>query len=322
MRATSPVVGRAENQPIELEEVLGPPEQRYFSAGYRHVSHHLSRVGFEASSTSRTLASGAAHYPLQWSVRADGMHRTPHLSSVDAIVLPILALEAVTPPDDLFRLSASYVASVELRSGAAPWVDLNDVPIEIQLLHDRDDLTLVCTVGNIRARVTLRSTAATPSQRDLRPHAGSSTVFGGRFQTNSARTASAEFARAENVLRGSHEILVDTHQSPAPGVGADFWLAPNVIDYLVMMGQLTQGVVYSAGDTDRAHIGPLWMRSMQIALDAPTIGAITRFSTSTRLVRDRTVERGDRRVHDVLVESEATTGVAARSLLAYSDAPA
>lgn len=85
------------------------------------------------------------------------------------------------------------------------------------------------------------------------------------------------------------------------------------------MGQLTQAVVYAAAGSTRADSGPLWMRTMRIHVGDQPRQLPTRFDTTTRIARDRVLEWAGKRIHDVVVESSATSGVTARSTLAYEE---
>jgi len=316
MPAETLTVSRRDVRPTDLGDVLGPAEDRYFGAGYRDVRYTLEDPTRGPGSTGMASAIASAAYPERWSVGSDGSRRIPHLSSVDAIVLPLMVLEALTGSEDRERLSSLYVESIELRAGPTPWENLDAVPIGLELSGNDQLRTLSGSVGNIRSRLTLKRALGDGSVRP--PKAEPTTVYGGLFQSNTSRTQSSQLVLAGPVLHASHQHMIERPLCAAPGVEADFWPAMTVIDYLVMMGQLTQGAVYSAGGTDRAHVGTLWMRTMKIALDGPP-SRTPEFQSSTRLIRDRAIEHGGRRVHDVIVESSATTGVRARSSLAYNE---
>jgi len=221
-------------------------------------------------------------------------------------------------PEARYELSSFYVESIELRAGPSAWLDLDDVPVHVAIVENLDRRVLVSTVGNIRSKVTLkRGEAASGDLRDA-TIGDPNTVYGGLFRSIFVQTQSAELNLSAPSLRAAHEVVATRHQPPASGIGAAYWPAPTVIDYLVTMGQLTQAVVYIAGDTNRSKVGTLWMRTMEISLGQPLLHT-SAFETETRLLRDRVVARGGRRVHDLLVESSATSGVIARSSLAYSE---
>lgn len=85
------------------------------------------------------------------------------------------------------------------------------------------------------------------------------------------------------------------------------------------MGQLTQALVYTSAGTARSDAGPLWMRTISIRIDDPPRILPTQFESITRMRRDRVLQRDGHRLHDVVVESSATSGVTALSKLAYEE---
>ncbi|TFD11649.1 hypothetical protein E3T35_09105 [Cryobacterium sp. TMT1-2-2] len=304
---------------IKLDEMLGSADGRYFGSGYRDVRYALAASNLEVGARTTIHNVGSVRYPDRWSVSAGGTGRVPHLSSVDAIVFPIMALEALSHAADREELSSLFVESIELRAGRMAWLDLETVPISMEIDDSEERRTLTSTVGNIRARVTLKRASV-----DDRGQLGSSrtepaTVYGGLFQSAFSRSTSTQLALSGLVLNARHENTVGSKLRSAPGVEAAYWPAMTVIDYLVTMGQLTQGIVYAAGATDRAHVGTLWMRTMKMSVKGPPASVPGAFGTRTHLLRDCAIEHGSRRIHDVLVESSSTTGVQARSSLAYTE---
>lgn len=83
---------------MPLTAVLGPARGRYFAEGYREVRYEVGTVRQGPADDCRTHAVVTALYPQDWSRRGDGSARTPHLSSVDAIALPLIVLERVVDP--------------------------------------------------------------------------------------------------------------------------------------------------------------------------------------------------------------------------------
>lgn len=111
-------------RPTRLEEALGPAAGRFFGAGYRTVKHKL-----EGERKDPDVFEGVGHvsYPEDWSVREDGTRRTPHLSTIDAVTLPLQAISRTwhRPPGE-------FVSAIHLRAGSQPWLDLETVPVVIQ----------------------------------------------------------------------------------------------------------------------------------------------------------------------------------------------
>jgi hypothetical protein len=304
--------------PASLESLLGPAGGRYFGAGYRAVRYSYESAAW--GGTSRVEAVGRVAYPATWSTANDGSVRQPHLSSVDAVVLPLLALEREAPPRQRQALDRLYVASIDLRAGASPWIELNAVPVRYTVAATDAQCRLTGVSGNIRFNTTLSAAGTRPIRDESGPPPDLPSVYGGLFQNTRTRSTVSDLDLTAVELRGSHLFDTDDVFPPAPGIGASLWPAPTVIDYLVTMGQLTQALVYESAGTTRSKAGPLWMRTMTIEIVQPPERLPVAFETITRVKRDRIVTRAGERIHDVLVESSATSGVRARSTLAYKEA--
>jgi hypothetical protein len=295
-----------------LEDLLGPSEGRYFAAGYRGVRHTLTAPRAEGGALT---ATATARYPRDWSTDGSGRPRTPHLSSVDAVVLTALALE-----DDLGPAAAGrWVRDVELRGGTEPWWDLAAIPVTVAREATDDGARFRGLVGNIRAVVHLAGEGL-----PARPDAGSPpddapSVYRDAYRRTACATWVRPVDRATQDVRATHEFTVDDGVAGASGIESAYHPALTVVDYLVTMGQLTQVLVYELAGTARAAVGNLWMRSLRIlGVPRPERLPVT-LTTTTTLIHDRLVTRGGAGLHNVLVRSESSTGVHAEARLAWGE---
>lgn len=303
-----------------LEDVLGPSAGRYFGHGYRGVRYGVKSSACLDGDPSQVSAEVHATYPPHWSIDSDGTPRRPHLSSIDATVLPLLVFEAANG-HRRNQLSTRRVRVVELRAAGKPWLELDAIPVTLNVDVGHAGETLTSVVGNIRSRIVLTDEPhpAALSNADVAPQYPL-TVYGGLFQTGECRSLVSTSEALDGILHGRHEFSVSEFaERPAPGIEADFWPSPTVVDYLVTMGQLAQALIYACGETDRSSIGTLWMRTMTLTIDEPSPQFPAAFETTTRLVGDRILDRGGRRLHDLVIESSATTGARVRASLAYEE---
>lgn len=283
--------------------LLGPADERYFGAGYREVAHNVS--GAMLGNTIR--GTGVVVYPQDWSIGSGGRRRTPHLSSVDAVVLPVLLLEKCMPSHQLGDL---FVSSIELRAGTRAWEKLENVPLQTEVSSAGGGRLDVCgVVGNIRVRIAL-----TRHDAPVSVATGGQSVYGRLFQTTRSESLVRNGAVGGS-LTGRHRMHFDGEREPG-GIEAFAWPGLTVLDYLVLLGQMTQALVYTSAGVLRSTAGPLWMRTMRVERSAPP-GSDTAFDSVAQIVRDRLLVRSGKRVHDVKVSASAATGVCAMSTLAY-----
>ncbi|PJJ77361.1 avirulence D protein (AvrD) [Sediminihabitans luteus] len=300
-----------------LEDLLGPSTGRYFAAGYRHVEHALEVSGWLPSAGEYGPTwSGSARvsYPAAWSVGTDGTPRRPHLSSVDAIALTVLAAERLVGADAPGR----WVRAIELRASHEPCWELDDVPLALVAQETDLGLCVHGTVGTIRTAVIMTPPALEASAT---PSIGS--VYGGSARRTTNRTVVDPIDHETCSVRSVRSFATDdpTDLGPVGGLESAYRPALTVIDHLVTMGQLVQALVQGLNSTDRDRMSNLWMRTMRIS-DVPRPAPLpVAIDTTTRVLRDTLVDRGGVRMHDLVVESLGSDGVHADARLAYQELP-
>lgn len=291
-------------EPMPVEQWLGPAEGRYFAAGYRRVGYRLSSLSGIGDGVAFTAQ---AEYPVDWSLSDTGAPRSPHLSSVDAITLTVLAARELsrTSPDQ----GHAWVRGITLRAGPAPWTDLACIPVRIAADDPRDGRTMNATVGNIRTQVAFGSGVEATLRCPLDHE-----VDGYRHTVahTTIRSLCTDTATLEAVHSFTTEGRADTVGN-ASQVGS----ALTVVDYLVTMGQLAQTLVIAVHGTNRQSMGNLWMRTMRIGtIDAPTHIPVS-LATRTRITKDATIARPGARIHSLTVTSHSSDGVTGEAALAY-----
>lgn len=150
----------ADWEPTKIEALLGPRRGRFFGSGYREVRYELASAASPAK-TMDVIWSASAAYPPDWSRDPSGAPRDPHLSTIDAVVLPLRAL-GMTVKNEWPKLAQrrAYVSSIELRAGGTPWLDLDTIPLSICYRGpdpndpSRNQHIFDAVTGNIRASIT------------------------------------------------------------------------------------------------------------------------------------------------------------------------
>ena len=308
---------QGETTKTPLTAVLGPAHGRYFAEGYREVRYEVGTVREDPIDDCRAHAVVTALYPQDWSRGRDGSARTPHLSSVDAIALPLIVLERLAGPA---RLSSYWVERVELRAPTGPRTDLASIPLvlDVEGVVGETDLSLTADTGGMRTRLALRRSAAGGPERG---DDGTPSVYSEGFRHVGAETALTPRTVDEGVGALHDFRLRPGAQMPAlSGVEAAFSPAVSAIDLLVTMGQMTQATIYQSMPVEHRR-GELWMRSMTIDICETPRPLPSCVSSSTRVTRHRVLDRDGRRIHDISAESQIEALVHARASLAYVEPP-
>ncbi|WP_461163168.1 AvrD family protein [Arthrobacter sp. R4-81] len=306
-----------------LEDALGPSEGRYFGAGYRNVRHVVSEEPLVSPGNGENKWRGEVAYPLNWSLNADGTERAPHLSSVDAVVLPLLAVERQYQDASMASLMPHrWVRKLELRGGRVPWTDLARVPLSfsaLPTLRFQESTEMQATVGNMRVRIELvkgrcSNTNLTPTPTVAFPRS----VYAGGYWPTDSRSVITNFSSDSRAIESEHELLHTHVTSAAPqGLGTQYWPAPTAIEYLVTMGQLTQALVYRVCETNRATVGNLWMRTLRISMPFQPTANSLRYRARTSIEQDSEITIGHTRLRTLRVTSRTSDGVQAEASLAF-----
>ncbi|WP_428830931.1 AvrD family protein [Brevibacterium picturae] len=300
-------------RPVGIDEVLGSAEGRFFGSGYRRVQHVLCGG---LSSLTEFQGDARVGYPEDWSLTSDGTPRTPHLSTIDGVVLP---LQAISPSWGV--AAGDYVSEVRLKAGSRPWLQLDHVPVAVSSSGgdgtERFERVFSARVGNIRASVTVRNAEDSPRSR-AEPTPAESSVHTKLYRQTAMQTVVLGFKPSSGVLRARHRAGEPPGPQAAVGSGLEdeYWPCLTAVDYLVTMGEAVQVLIgerYGAGRSG----GQLWMRSMQIQLPRPPQRLPAEFSSVTEPVSESTLDRADKKIHQVETESVTSTGVRVAAKLAY-----
>lgn len=141
--------------PQSFSDLLGPSRNRYLSNGFRHVSHTVRDLHLDGN--VNTVGRAKVEYPEDWSKKGQEA-LPPHLSTIDGIVLSSEAAEhslryKTGLTDDHIR--TCWIKSITLRSGRAPYTDLDNIGIQCASERGSEHLGFTCTVGNFQVALQI-----------------------------------------------------------------------------------------------------------------------------------------------------------------------
>lgn len=301
---------------VLMTDILGPDEGRYFGAGYRSVDYQETRAAAGGTLTD-LRAEYAVRYPPGWSRDEDGRSRVPHLSSIDAAVLPLRALEQMpgSMPDGF------YVRSMKLRSGPHPWTALEKVPLTMaqERAPGGQGWRLHGTVGNMTVTCQLSADKPTGPAPECSALLGGESAYGGLYRRTRTVSSISSFEATARSLRAQHMTTTAASADGAPGVEGRSWPCLTVVDSLVVMGQLAQAAIVVFTGIDRARMGALWMRQVTYSAARAPQRLPHTWQSDVTLVRDRLMPRRADGIHDVVVECVSSVGVRVEAKLAYME---
>ncbi|WP_121867939.1 AvrD family protein [Glutamicibacter nicotianae] len=299
----NPFGNAAKDALVNFESVLGPSSARYFGAGYRQVRHSL--VSEPYSNDGEFVCSAAVFYPEEWSFDSSGKMRHPHLSTIDAVLLPLLVF------DQLGVGANARILRVKFRAGSSAWEDLANVPIGISKLSDAEHSPEISKfrgkVGNIRFEIDLEMVCEIRNAQNI---CGIKGLYDrSRVETHSTSIVESFQPTSETIYCSHRFELAVGKAGTSPGEQE-----VSIVDHLVTMGQMAQALLAFKHNSGRS--GTLWMRDVVIDLPREPETLPASFSSSMTITRDRVIERSNRRIRDFAVSADTSSGARILALLA------
>jgi hypothetical protein len=318
-----------------IEDYLGSPATRFFSAGYRRVTHeivdlHATPADAESSGIRATVT---VRYPSDWSRKRGEMDILPHLSSVDMVVLGAQLAEAHLThafglgPADRRQLRLERVS---LRAGTQPQEELAELAASATLrmttpVAERPGRWVSvyrCTIGAMRARLEIehgiarRATAGAvygSVEEMLGP--ASARYYGDGFTLG--RHAISNVGIDMDALRGYATAgFGSVGRIPTEGVDGALQPSVTVVDCFVVSLQLVQVLLYELDAVARQDSETLWMLSTVLEAAHVPLPRGPDVAVRAAIACKRLIELNGRVWRNVDVEAECG-GVRLRCSLAH-----
>lgn len=212
-----------------------------------------------------------------------GRVRTPHLSSIDVVVVSawmgqvLLEVLGLTPE----QIRCAWISDFSVKAGARPTEDLTDVPATVEFLGatptrdswHRSDLRI--RIGSFIGKVSLVHEA--PAQREIfsrvildRQAPG---IYAHLYQRTKHHASHVELSpdgREVNCITSLEPVAA----APA-GLSGRYWPMPTLADCVVLVGQLAEVLIYSQHGLNRNAATGLWLREITMRAPCPTDHAFT-----------------------------------------------
>lgn len=267
-----------------VDEILGPSENRFFSSGYRCSEHKVSNLAFpELGENNCCLeATVSLFYPPNWSVKNVGMDVTPHLSTIDMLVLAMQMVE--THLSFHFGLSmddldTNPVNELAIHAGTKPQENLNDIPVSLMLRRceeKADDSskkvsTYECRVGLMRAVCQIEHTFYRKDNNKIEINSLDNINIKKRYYglgyKEQKHILSAVYLDMANLTADAQvEFIFSKEEAQV--------ITPEKVSYIdvfVTCAQLAQVLLYSLDGLSRSETSTLWMIRANFSEDAGEI---------------------------------------------------
>jgi hypothetical protein len=294
------------------EELLGPPERRYFGRGFQRVSHRITDIRIHPLLTDGTIsATAAVDYPIDWSTKSDSHRARPHLSTVDVLIIGLQLTEAYLTHAhrlDPVARRGIWTRAVEMRAGATAHEQLAQVaahgrrgPVRLAPASTRDVVSQFdFRIGSIRLSVEAEHNVGTPTVRpatwdEVEQLLGEADQrhYGRGYTTRRQHIDTITVDPASPLATGQARIEEDPVGDAVPreGMAAAYEPALSLVDATVCMAQLAQVLTYSLEGVDRGSTGTFWMRQYRMRFDTPTTSIAEPLTMTFRVARGQRLDR-------------------------------
>lgn len=248
-----------------IDHALGSPKGRYFGHGHRR-----SVYSFTAAEVTQGRVSGVCSVGQEgtWSAKEAGIV-SRHLSTIDAVSLAGLALEAV------FRLEpvvveSLFVTDVSIRAGTAATEDLSAVPLEATVVWNLAMRAFDCAVRVGTMKLTL-AVMTVPGSPSASTSGSAPKFFAQHLQNRIQHISDIDIDCDAGRMQAKLGALTVGHGPPSYYTGfqsAHFELF-SISEAIVCLAQLAQAMAYEFDQISRDESGVFWLRRLTVALTEP-----------------------------------------------------
>ncbi|MGP5700773.1 AvrD family protein [Glutamicibacter arilaitensis] len=244
-----------------IDEQLGESVGRYFGLGFSTVTHALKTESYSRDSLTALVSVG---YPSSWSVK-NGVTRTAHLTSIDAIALGMrLAFKLVTHAFAISTADMPYLwaSGCRLSPGPTPQYNLSQFEANVRII-DLDSalaaglVTVSCRLGSFQVTIDVVLGSGPPQSQMVRGIYAEQADL--PYYTDGYKEVFRHLGQVESV-NGSFQAMAQLGQIGVDGrTGCESGLT--FIDAGIFCAQVAQVAMYAQDGLSRTETGNTWLRA-------------------------------------------------------------
>lgn len=258
-----------------IDDILGPAEQRYFGEGYKRTQYECN-INY-GEDVAQGLVSVA--YQTDWSQKK-AQSRRPHLSTIDAFLIAgRVSCGLIKRHYQLSKTQSSqaWIRYVSIKAGAEALEDLDAVQLSAQLLDtNRSQESLFGTLTRVKTmldsmeiEIIIDHEADVEKSRSAEFIMDDDEYFTSDFRLRHCHLANNTFC--DSLYAVSSDLLFQYPSKSSSGAMGQYPNALMISDWLTCFAQLSQLVMYRLDNLDRNETHNLWMRSVTVTTPYPII---------------------------------------------------
>lgn len=248
---------------MQVDKILGNYDERYFGLGHKQTTY--SEIFDIHETDGNFIGYVALRQDSCWSKKKN-IVATPHLSSLDGIVLAVLMvekyLEKMAP---WLSLETLLVESFEIKAGATPIEDLSRIPVKLKKMNqDKETYTATIHILSMKINLSLRQydlDLVVPENESnisyVATHLKSLTHDLTNIDLLSEKYANCDIVR-ECISKPSYS-----------GVSSCYSASVSIFEWLIIVSQLAQVMAYNFDKITRCDSDTLWMRTIKAEIKKP-----------------------------------------------------
>ncbi|MFD1901177.1 AvrD family protein [Enterococcus termitis] len=241
-------------------------ETRYFGAGHKNTEYSLVEGVETNGSGSELVVVAQINQSCSWSVK-DGESQKPHLSTVDGLILAVLAAESyLCKYHPEINLEDLYLSSFEIKAGVVPVEDLRRIPMNIEkvIIHEESQRFTVFILG-MRISVELRAIKVAAAHKHNKEQAVN-------YMADHLKHVRHDIQNID--IYNGKEMMCEVTRATScklaySGIGSKVSKAMSLIEWLIIFSQMSQIVAYNFDDIERKYSDTFWMRLAKAEMDEP-----------------------------------------------------
>lgn len=246
-----------------VDKILGNYNERYFGLGHKQTTY--SEIFDIHEAAGDFIGYVALHQDSCWSKKKDVVG-TPHLSSLDGIVLAVLMvekyLEKMAP---WLSLETLFIESFEIKAGATPIEDLNHIPVKLKKMkQDKATYSATIHILSMKINLSLRQYDLAP----VTPQTGAKTSYIATHLKSITHDLTNIDLLSEKYA--NCDVVRQCISSPSySGISSRYSASISIFEWLIIVSQFAQVMAYNFDKLTRCDSDTLWMRTIKAEIKKP-----------------------------------------------------
>lgn len=276
----------------DIDHQLGDSSNRFFGEGFARVRHELTWMSGDQDRSDFAIN---ALYPDDWS-RKNGQNQSPHLASVDAMVLTARMIEEhLRHRPEAGDAGSHWISHCSLRPGREA-VDVSETlraSLSVEPQWPAETKSFCSRLQSFSVEMSLRASEAVPCAPDSTPELTSYYTDG--YKGVERRLSKAERNSVKSIWTAGFQIDDILGAAGYSGLESGHGSVVSFVDANIIAAQLGQVIIYELDDVARESSRTLWLRKAEFRRSCPPSERRTAGDAEVELVKTLLIERSSTR---------------------------